>query len=218
MTYQEISEYPEVIAYNRKAEKIRKAAGEPDISGEHLMIVADGASGILRLTGESEERAELAGIAGYLSEIGVVLSRTEVKKYSALLAETLLKGMDFGIAERLEVISAIAHSGDANKSCTDPLAAAVILADRTDVRRNRVREKPQTQFTDEDRICFAVIGSNLKYDRDKKQFVLELEIDEEFCSQENFLQLFLPRLLDCRRAAGAINSRFSIRLNGRNPL
>ena len=215
MTYMDIMELEDAAAYCEKAQALRKADGCIDGSGEHLAIVAESAKGILLLITGDSEAAELAGIAGYLSEIGYAVSRKDQASFGALLADQILKGTPLLPAERASVVSAIAGAGD-ETAVSDPIAAAVILADRTDVRRNRAADKPQSRFTDEDRICYAVTGSNLKYDGEKHQLSLDLQIDEAFCGVKEYMDLFLPRLIACRKAAAVLGCRFAVKLNGKN--
>ena len=164
------------------------------------MQVAHQAGKILKRFGYSEHEIELAKIAGYMHDIGNAINRTHHAEYGALLANELLKDTDMTLEDRITVVSAL------------------IIADKTDVRRSRVRQKERSAFDIHDRVNYAVTDSKLKIAEDKSVIALNLQIDENICSMYDYFEIFLERMMFCRKSAEILGTTFKLTANGRKVL
>ena len=214
VTYQEIRENEEVREYIRKGNANLGVLGYTDHSVAHCAIVAEEAGKILQVFGYTEHEIELAKIAGFMHDIGNCINRSKHAEYGGLLANEILKEMDMSIRDRVTVISAIGHHDESTGSAMDAVSAALIIADKTDVRRNRVREKEKATFDIHDRVNYAVTESKLLIDVEGKTITLNLEIDEKICTMYEYFEIFLGRMMMCRSAAEMLGAKFRLRVNG----
>lgn len=212
--YQEIRENEEVREYIRKGNANLGVLGYTDHSVAHCAIVAEEAGKILQVFGYTEHEIELAKIAGFMHDIGNCINRSKHAEYGGLLANEILKEMDMSIRDRVTVISAIGHHDESTGSAMDAVSAALIIADKTDVRRNRVREKEKATFDIHDRVNYAVTESKLLIDVEEKTITLNLEIDEKICTMYEYFEIFLGRMMMCRSAAEMLGAKFRLRVNG----
>lgn len=218
VTYEMIQKDPEVRAYIRKGDQILGTMGFTDHAEAHATLVAERAAGILRQFGYTEREQEMVKIAGYMHDIGNSINRKGHAEYGALLAGELLRSYKMGIEERVCIVSAIANHDESSGGAFDAVSAALIIADKTDVRRNRVREKPRSSFDIHDRVNYAVTGSSLNVREDHSQISLDLQVDESICSMYDYFEIFLGRMLMCRRAAEILETRFILTANGQKIL
>ena len=218
MTYQEIRENQEIRAYYEKGNANLGVLGYTDHSVAHAAVVAEGAAKVLGYFDYLEHDKELARIAGFMHDIGNAINRSHHAEYGALLSNEILKATDMPLEDRVTVVSAIANHDESTGTAVDPISAALIIADKTDVRRNRVRTKDKAQFDIHDRVNYAVTGAELEYLEDKKHIVLKLEIDESICSMYEYFEIFLGRMLMCRRAAEILGAKFKLIANGHKVL
>ena len=214
MTYKEIIKNKEINAYLKKGNENLGQLGYTDHSQKHCMQVAHQAGKILKKLGYSEHEIELAQIAGYMHDIGNVVNRKHHAEYGAILANEILKKTDMSMKDRITVVSAIGHHDESTGGATDPVSAALIIADKTDVRRNRVREKAKENFDIHDRVNYAVTDAALKINIDKKVIALNLQIDTSICSMYEYFDIFLGRMMMCRGAAGILGATFKLTANG----
>ncbi len=214
MTYQEIYSHPEVIALLKKGNENLGVLGYTDHSEAHCSLVAERAAYILRKLGYDEHSQELARIAGFMHDIGNAVGRTHHAELGALLANDILKTTDLPMEDRVDVISAIGHHDESTGGSRDSISAALILADKTDVRRNRVRPQDRSQFDIHDRVNYAVTGSALKVDLERRLIVLNLQVDESICTMYEYFDIFLTRMLMCRGAAEMLGCQFRLTVNG----
>ena len=214
MRYEEILNDKEIRAYIKKGNENLGVLGFTDHSVAHTTLVAERAAYILSELGYSEKEQELVKIAGFMHDIGNTINRKHHAEYGALLADTILRSKDMSAEDRITVVSAIAHHDESTGGATDVVSAALIIADKTDVRQNRVPKKDKSTFDIHDRVNYAVIGNELKINVDDKIIVLELEIDESICTMYEYFDIFLGRMLLSRAAAGMLGVKFSIRVNG----
>ena len=182
MTYEDIRKNPEVNALLERGNHNLGVLGFTDHSMSHCALVAERAAHILRTLGYSEHEAELAKIAGCMHDIGNAINRSRHAEIGAILANDILKGTDMPLEDRMIVIAAIGNHDESTGGAKDPVSAALILADKSDVRRNRVRTKDKEKFDIHDRVNYAVTGHNLKVDPVEKKIALNLQIDESICS------------------------------------
>ena len=214
MTYKEIKKNKEINAYIEKGNAILGELGYTDHSAGHTALVAERAAHILQTFGRSEHEIELAKIAGYMHDIGNCINRKHHAEYGAILANELLRHTDMSMEDRVQVVSAIANHDESTGGAEDIISAALIIADKTDVRRNRVREKDRALYDIHDRVNYAVTESNLKISLEKKQIALNLQIDESICTMYEYFDIFLGRMQMCRHAAEFFDVRFKLTANG----
>lgn len=214
MTFEDIRSNEEVRALLARGNQNLDVLGFTDHSVAHCALVADRAAYILRKLGYSDHEEELARIAGFMHDIGNAINRTHHAEIGALLANDILKQTDMPLEDRIAVIAAIGHHDESTGGSRDPISAALILADKTDVRRNRVRTKDSADFDIHDRVNYAVTGSTLKVDTEKDIIALNLQVDESICTMYEYFDIFLNRMLMCRSAAEMLGQKFRLTVNG----
>ena len=214
MTYTDIRNNEEVCALLEKGNQNLGVLGFTDHSEAHCVLVAERSAYILRKLGYSEHDQELAKIAGFMHDIGNSINRTHHAELGALLANDILQRTDMPMADRISIIAAIGHHDESTGGSRDPISAALILADKTDVRRSRVRVKDQEQFDIHDRVNYAVTGTALKVDTEKGTIALNLQVDESICTLYEYFDIFLARMLMCRSAAEMLGYKFRLTVNG----
>lgn len=214
MNYQEIKKNKEVLAYLKKGNENLGTLGYTDHSEAHCALVADRSAYVLKKFGYPEHDIELAKIAGFMHDIGNVINRSHHAEYGALLANEILKKTDMPLQDRILVISAIGNHDESTGSAVDPISAALIIADKTDVRRNRVRQKEMASFDIHDRVNYAVTESRLKISREKSTISLNLQVDENICTMYEYFEIFLGRMMMCRGAAECLGAKFKLTANG----
>ena len=214
MTYEQIKSHPEVTALLERGDYNLGVLGFTDHSMAHCALVAERAAYILRKLGYTEREQELAKIAGCMHDIGNAINRTHHAELGALLANDILRDTDMPITDRMTVISAIGSHDESTGGARDPVSAALVIADKTDVRRNRVRPQDRSQFDIHDRVNYAVTGSTLKVDPEEKIISLNLQVDESICSMYEYFDIFLGRMMMCRGAAEMLGSKFRLSVNG----
>ena len=214
LDYKKILENEEVKAFLKKGNENLGVLGYTDHSEKHCAIVAKRAGMILKEFGYSKREIELAEIAGALHDIGNAVNRKNHGEYGALLANELLKNMGMSLEDRVLVVSAIGHHDESTGGAVDPISAALILADKTDVRRNRVRTKEKASFDKHDRVNYAVTSATVKLNPEKHVITLDLEIDESICTMYEYFEIFLGRMMMCRQAAEMLGAKFKLLANG----
>jgi len=218
ITYQEIQKNKQINAYLKKGDQNLGVLGFTDHSNAHTGLVAIRASEILKSLDYSSKEQELVKIAGYMHDIGNAINRVHHAEFGALLANELLKEVDIDLEDSVTIVSAIAHHDESTGGATDVISAALIIADKTDVRRNRVREKERTAFDIHDRVNYAVTNNHLEIDGQTRTITLKLEIDESICTMFEYFDIFLNRMLMSRKAAEFLNASFSLVVNGNRVL
>ena len=214
MTYEEIRKNPEVLALLEKGNQNLGVLGFTDHSIAHCVLVADRAAHILRTLGYSEHDQELARIAGVMHDIGNAVNRSRHAESGAILANTILRETDLPLEDRMTVISAIGNHDESTGGAKDAVSAAVILADKSDVRRNRVRDKEKGKFDIHDRVNYAVTGSSLKVDSAERKISLNLQVDNNISTMFEYFDIFLGRMMMCRGAAEMLKAQFRLTVNG----
>ena len=213
MEYKDITKHPEILEYYEKGNQILEALGYTDHSTAHTKLVATRAAEILEAFGYGEHEIELVKIAGFLHDIGNAINRKHHAEYGAILANEILKETDLSIDDRVTIVSAIANHDESTGTASDPITAALIIADKTDVRRSRVRTKDPVQFDIHDRVNYAVTRTKLEYDLKKRKIILELHIDEKICTMYDYFDIFLDRMTMCSKAARVLDAKFSLVVN-----
>ena len=214
MNYEEIKKNPEVLALLEKGNQNLGVMGFTDHSAAHCVLVAERAAHLLKTLGYSEHEQELAKITGIMHDIGNAVNRTHHAESGAILANAILRETDMPLEDRIIVISAIGNHDESTGGAKDPVSAAIILADKSDVRRNRVRDKEKNKFDIHDRVNYAVTGSSLKVDPVERKISLNLQIDNTICSMYEYFDIFLGRMMMCRGAAEMLSAQFRLTVNG----
>ena len=214
MTYKEIKKNEEVLAFLKKGNDDLGVLGYTDHSQAHCTVVAERAAYILKTFGYSKHDIELAKIAGFMHDIGNAVNRSHHAEYGALLANEILTGTDMSLEDRVSIVSAIGNHDESTGGAKDAISAALLIADKTDVRRNRVRTKDKGKFDIHDRVNYAVTAANLSINMEKKVIELNLQIDEEICTMYEYFEIFLGRMMLCRGAAEMLGAKFKLLANG----
>lgn len=214
MKYEDIKKNPEVCALIKKGDENLGILGFTDHSHAHCAVVAERAALILKKLGYSKKQIELVRIAGFMHDIGNAINRHKHAEYGAILANEILKDTDLSIEDRITIASAIGHHDESSGGATDVISAALIIADKTDVRRNRVRQKPKASFDIHDRVNYAVTQAKLKISPEKNVIALNLQIDESICTMYEYFDIFLGRMMMCRKAAELLGVTFKLTANG----
>ena len=212
--YNEIRKNKEVLAYIKKGNENLGVLGFTDHSEVHCAVVAERAGYILKTLGYSDHDVELAKIAGFLHDMGNAVNRSRHGEYGALLADKILERTEMELEDRVTIVSAIGSHDESSGGAKDPISAALIIADKTDVRRNRVRAKEMSNFDIHDRVNYAVTEAKLNLDMERRVLALELQLDESICSMLEYFEIFLQRMLMCRRAAEMLGVKFKLTANG----
>lgn len=218
MKYSDLKENKEIKALIEKGNSNLGVLGYTDHSQAHAALVANRTADILKKLGYKKSRIELAKMAGYMHDIGNAINRSHHAEYGAILAYDILKETDMDEKDRLTIVSAISHHDESTGVALDDVSAALIIADKTDVRRNRVREKPKANFDVHDRVNYAVTKSDLEILPEKKLIVLSLEIDEKICTMYEYFEIFLGRMMMCRKASEILGVKFRLQVNGNKVL
>jgi len=206
---------PEVQAFIRNANRNLAAIGYTEHGFRHVGLVANIARNILKRMGFDRRQQELAAISAYLHDIGNVVSRLDHARTGALLAHGILRRLGATPEDAAIVMGAIGSHEDEGHigEPVHAVSAALILADKADVHRSRVRNPDPTTFDQHDRVNFAATSSRLRIDPDTKSITLELEIDTSIAPVMQYFEIFLPRMLMSRRAAEALGFAFHITIN-----
>lgn len=218
VTFNEIKHNQTIRCYIDEADRSLRALGFTEHSYAHVTKAAKTAEMILLTLGYSKREAELAKIAGYMHDIGNIVNRIDHAQSGAVMAFRLLDKLGMEPNEIAMVVSAIGNHDESTAAPVNPIAAALILADKTDVRRTRVRNHNPSSFDIHDRVNYAVEESNTYFNEDKSAVVLELSIDTTMCPVMDYFEIFLGRMSLCRRAAEFLNIQFELIINGQRIL
>ena len=218
VTFEYIRKNPDIRTYIQRADEALKSIGSTEHSFPHVEKAAATAARILTELGYPEREIELARIAGFLHDIGNVINRVDHAQSGAVMAFRLLDRLEMPVDEICSVISAIGNHDEATAQPIDAISAALILADKTDVRRSRVRNTDFLTFDIHDRVNYAVTESKLKIDKDRSVIALNLQVDEKICSMYDYFEIFLGRMMLCRKSAEILGTTFKLTVNGRKVL
>ena len=213
MNYEQIRNNEEIRAFLKKGNDNLGVLGFTDHSTAHCALVAERAAEILSELGYDKHTIELAKIAGFMHDIGNSINRSQHAGYGAILAYELLKETDMPLEDRLTVVSAIGNHDEKDGVAVDAVTAALIIADKTDVRRSRVQSSKE-EFDIHDRVNYAVIHADVVIDKENRTITLKLEVDEEICSMFEYFEIFLGRMKMSRKAAAVFGAKFRLTVNG----
>ena len=213
ITFQDVKNNEAIKTYIKKADESLIALGYTEHSFAHVTKVAETAADILLVCGYSEREAELARIAGYLHDIGNVINRVDHAQSGAVMAFRILDNMKCDPEDIATIITAIGNHDESTAFPVNPIAAALILADKTDVRYTRVRNIDPSSFDIHDKVNYSVKKAELTYEKGW-HITLSLTIDTSMCVVMDYFEIFLGRMKLCRKAAEKLGLEFRLNING----
>ena len=214
ITFEDIKNNENINTYIRQADASLKAIGYTEHGFAHVTSVAETAAYILTTMNYSAREAELAKIAGYMHDIGNLVNRVGHSQSGAIITMQILEKLGMPAEEIAAVVTAIGNHDEGTGMPVSELAAALILADKSDVRRSRVRDQLHSETFDiHDRVNYSVTSSSLKIDLEKTVVRLDLTIDTHYSAIMDYFQIFMERMTLCRRAAEELKLRFELFIN-----
>ena len=213
MTYEQIKQDEAIKVYIAQADASMEALGFTEHSFPHVSRVAQMAGYLLTTLGYSARTVELAKIAGYMHDIGNLVNRVDHSQSGAVMAFRILDNMGFSPEEISVIVTAIGNHDEGTGVPVNPVAAVLILADKSDVRRSRVRGKDKAAFDIHDRVNYSVTKSELLINEAHTEVELRLAVDTNFSSVMDYFEIFMGRMLLCRRAAEKLGLRFRLVIN-----
>lgn len=214
VTYKYIKQNPDIMEYIRRSDKALESQGYTEHSFAHVEKTAATSAMVLSTLGYDERTVELARIASIMHDIGNVINRADHAQSGAVMAFRLLDNLNMPASEICSIISAIGNHDEGTGLPIDPISAALIIGDKTDVRRSRVRNTDLLTFDIHDRVNYAVEKSELRFNENNSAIILELQIDTKISSVMEYFEIFMKRMLLCRRAAGYLGVQFEMIING----
>ena len=216
LTYETVSKSKTIRTYITRADESLAALGFTEHSFSHVIHVAKTAGYIMTTMGYDERTVELSKIAGYLHDIVNLVNRRDHSQSGAVMAWSILNDMGCDPAEIATIVTAIGNHDEGTGVPVNPVAAALILADKADVRRSRVRNKDESTFDIHDRVNYSVEDSSMTINEDKTQVTLELTVDTKYGSVMDYCEIFMGRMILCRKAAQTLGLEFKLIINGQH--
>ena len=213
VTFEQVKNDPNIRTYIQRADESLTALGFTEHSFAHVTQVAETAGYILETLGYPARMVELAKIAGFLHDIGNLVNRIDHSQSGAVMAFRILDNLKCDPAEIATIVTAIGNHDEGTGLPVNPVAAALILADKSDVRRSRVRNQDPAMFDIHDRVNYSVKETSLKISEDKTNITLELAIDTKYGSVMDYFEIFMGRMIMCRKAADKLGLQFKLVIN-----
>ena len=213
ITLEDVIQNKEVEALIQGAQKQLDGLGYTEHSHRHISIVSQRAGGILETLGFPKRTIELAKIAGYLHDIGNCVNRVDHAHSGAILAYNILKDMGMPVEERTGIMMAIGNHDENTGTAVSDISAALILADKSDVHRDRVLKQNLSTFDIHDKVNYAVTDADLTIDSKEKRIVLKLTIDTKICPVLDYFEIFMDRTMMSKYAAKYLNIWFELLIN-----
>ena len=214
ITLKDMKENQELDALIRGAQKQLNAIGYTEHGHRHISIVSKRAGDILEKLGYPERTVELARIAGYMHDIGNCVNRVDHAHSGAIMAYNILKEMEMPVDERTEIMMAIGNHDENTGTAISDISAALILADKSDVHRDRVVNKNLSTFDIHDRVNYAVTNAELEIDEKERKIILNLTIDTNICPVLDYFEIFMQRTMMSKYAAKYLKVWFELVING----
>ena len=214
ISYKNIINNEAIRTYIICADESLSALGYTEHSFTHVLHVAEKAGYILKTIGYDDKTVEIAKIAGYMHDIGNLVNRKEHSQSGAVMVWSILNDMKCEPAEIATIVTAIGNHDEGTGVPVNDVAAALILADKADVRRSRVRNQDFSTFDIHDSVNYSVIESVLDINDKRTQIQLTLTLDTEYGSIMDFFEIFMDRMLMCRKAAEKLGLMFKLKING----
>ena len=218
LTYEQVTKSETIRTYISRADESLDALGFTVHSFSHVIPVAEMAGYILETLGYDDRTVELTKIAGYLHDIGNLVNRKDHSQSGAVMAWSILNDMGCDPGEIATIVTAIGNHDEGTGVPVNAVSAALILADKADVRRSRVRNKDISTFDIHDRVNYSVKNSVVTVKKDIKELWLELIIDTKISSVMDYFEIFLQRMIMCRKAAESLGLKFALIVNGQQLL
>ncbi|WP_038090897.1 HD domain-containing protein [Tumebacillus flagellatus] len=214
ITLAEIKDLPQVHQYIVSADMHLKAMGFTEHGFRHVTVVKDRAEMVMQKLGFPKREQELAEIAGYIHDIGNITGRHDHGKAGAIICLRILEDLGMEYDEVAKIVGAIGNHEEQYGEAVNDISAALILADKSDVHRSRVRRRDVSTFDIHDRVNYSATCSNLDIDPDSRMATLQLTIDNEVSSVMEYFEIFMDRMLMCQRAAKMLKLEFAMMING----
>ena len=213
ITFEQIRNNDTINTYIRKADASLVELGYTEHSFAHVGMVANNARYILEMLGYDQRTLELVQIAAYLHDIGNLVNRADHSQSGAVMAFRILDKLGMEASEIADIVTAIGNHDEGTGRPVSPMAAALILADKSDVRRSRVRNQDEKSFDIHDRVNYSVKKAELKINESRTLIKLKLTVDTHYGSVMDYFEIFMGRMLLCRKAAEALNLQFKLMIN-----
>ena len=213
LTYEQVTKSEAIRTYITRADESLIALGFTEHSFSHVHHVSSMAGDLLTSLGFDDRTVELARIAGYLHDIGNLVNRINHSQSGAIMAFRILDKLGFPAEEIAVITTAIGNHDEGTGVPVSAVAAALILADKSDVRRSRVRLKDPSKFDIHDRVNYSVTGSRLVLDESHTNVILQLTVDTQFSSVMDYFEIFMNRMLLCKKAAQKLGLNFRLSIN-----
>lgn len=213
ITLEDVKNNEDVQALIQAAQKQLNSLGYTEHSVRHVGIVSQRAGHILETLGYPEDRVELAKIAGYLHDIGNCINRKDHAHSGAILAYNILKDMGMNVNDRTEIMMAIGNHDEETGTAVSDISAALILADKSDVHRDRVVNTNLGTFDKHDRVNYAVTNAKLIINNEERKITLNLQIDTELCPVLDYFEIFIDRMIMSKYAAKFLKVWFELIIN-----
>ena len=213
ITLEQVKKSEEITSYIRKADESLSALGFTEHSFAHVGLVAANSKYILETLGYTPREVELVQIAAYLHDIGNLVNRVDHSQSGAVMAWSILNDMGCDPAEIATIVTAIGNHDEGTGMPVNAVAAALILADKSDVRRSRVRNPDMASFDIHDRVNYSVKKSVLKINEEHTLIKLKLSVDTKYGSVMDYFEIFMGRMLLCRKAAEKLGLQFKLMIN-----
>ena len=214
ITLEDVMKNEVVKAFVNASQKQLKALGYTEHSNRHIGIVSKRTGEILQKLGYDERTIELGKIAGYLHDIGNCVNRVDHAHTGAILTYNILKEMGMPAEERTEIMMAIGNHDEGTGTAVSDISAALILADKSDVHRDRVVNTNMSTFDIHDRVNYAVTDAKLEIDENERKVILSLTIDTQICPVLDYFQIFMDRTMMSKYAANYLHIWFELIING----
>lgn len=214
LNYIDIKNNEIINTYIKKADEVLLSIGYTEHSFAHVTKVSETAAYILTALNYSKRDIELARIAGYMHDIGNIVNRDMHSQTGAVIAYNILTNIGMEALDIADVVSAIGNHDEGTGAPINAITAALIIADKTDVRRSRVRNQQLTNFDIHDRVNYSVESSSLIINSENNEIILELMLDTKIGSVMDYFEIFLGRMDMCRKAAEKLGLKFSMSANG----
>ena len=214
ISYEELRRDEAIATYIRHADETLAALGYTEHSFAHVTHVAETAAAILIQLGHSEKTVELARMAGYLHDIGNLVNRVGHSQSGAIMAFRILEHRDMASEDIALIVSAIGNHDEGTGVPFNAVSAALILADKGDVRRSRVRNRDFATFDIHDRVNYSVTSAEYAINEMKTEITLSLQIDTAISPIMDYFEIFLDRMILCRKAAEVLGLQFRLQING----
>ena len=213
LTFEQVQNNPAIRTYIQRADESLTALGFTEHSFAHVGMVARNAAYILETLGYPQRTVEVAKIAAFLHDIGNLVNRVDHSQSGAVMAFRILDNLDCDPEEIATIVTAIGNHDEGTGLPVNAVAAALIIGDKTDVRRSRVREKPKAAFDIHDRVNYSVKRSQLKINEEHTLIKLKLFVDTKYGSVMDYFEIFMQRMILCRKAAEKLGLQFKLMIN-----